>query len=68
MMEFISKKTFDEHLKNCMRDMKSKCIHCEMTFDNVELLTLHMKENHMVRMNFFNIMKLFTNIKYFNKP
>ena len=53
MMEFISKKTFDEHLKNCMRDMKSKCIHCEMTFDNVELLTLHMKENHMLGMNFF---------------
>ena len=53
MIGFISKETFDEHLKNCMRDMKSKCIDCEMTFDNVELLTLHMKENHMVTINFF---------------
>ena len=53
MMEFISNETFDEHLKNCTRDVKSKCLHCEMTFDTVELLTLHMKENHKVTMNLF---------------
>ena len=53
MMEFISKETFEEHLKNCETDVKSKCVDYEMTFDTVELLTLHIKENHKVTMNLF---------------
>ena len=51
MMEFISNETFGQHVDNCRKTTKEKCMDCGMIFDTVQLLISHTKENHMVRLN-----------------
>ena len=65
MTEFISKEAFDQHVDNCTKSIKEKCMDCGMIFDTLQLLISHTKENHIVRLNIIlNVITLIININY----